>query len=128
MKKLLLALIACLSCSLPAMAQTGTLPLGFPQDTFGVPNAAAQYLVLVDDPSLSSDRIFSPTARFTITNNGAHGTYVLELATVTTGFGGTGATTAQGGFNNLAAGTAGSALASQDILYYNGSNWTVAAK
>lgn len=127
MKRLVaLLLIFILSC-LPSLADN-TLPLGFPQDNYLIPSGAAQYLTLAADSTLTSERILSPTARFIVTDNGAGGTYVLELATVGTGYGGTGATTAQGGFNNLANATAGAAVASGDVLYYNGTNWARLAK
>jgi hypothetical protein len=42
--------------------------------------ANATYLTLSLDATLTDERVFSPTARFAITDNGAGGTYVLDLA------------------------------------------------
>ena len=40
----------------------------------------ASYLVLGLDATLTAERVFSPTARFGVTDNGAGATYVLDLA------------------------------------------------
>jgi hypothetical protein len=40
----------------------------------------ASYLVLGLDATLTDERVFSPTARFGVTDNGAGATYVLDLA------------------------------------------------
>lgn len=42
--------------------------------------ANASYLVLGLDATLTDERVFSPTARFAVTDNGAGNTYVLDLA------------------------------------------------
>ena len=42
--------------------------------------ANASYLVLGLDATLTDERVFSPTARFAVTDNGAGATYVLDLA------------------------------------------------
>lgn len=60
-------------------------------DQFGTPHA--QYLTLQADPHLTMERVFSPTPRFIITDNGPNGTYILELQTVDIAHGGTGAVT-----------------------------------
>lgn len=129
MRRLFLALSLALCFASPGHAQTslpggGVRPSGFFQDNEVVAGPNASYLTLGNDPSLTNNRILSPTARFTITNNGPQANYVLELATVQAGYGGTGGTTYQAGFNNLAGGTAGSAVATGDTLYYGGTNWT----
>lgn len=129
MRRLFLALALTLCFAAPGHAQTslpggGVRPSGFFQDNEVVAGPNASYLTLGNDPSLTNNRILSPTARFTITNNGPQANYVLELATVQAGYGGTGGTTYQAGFNNLAGGTAGSAVATGDTLYYGGTNWT----
>jgi hypothetical protein len=42
--------------------------------------ANATYLTLSLDATLTDERVFSPTARFAVTDNGAGATYVLDLA------------------------------------------------
>ena len=120
MKRFITALFLFVLSIAPALADQSA---GFFPDPVNNGDPAASYITLGNSAILTSERILSPTARFTITDNGANGTYVLELATVAVGFGGTGATTAQGGFNALANGTAGAGVATGDIFYYNGTNW-----
>lgn len=121
MRRFLSLLAAFLLAILPACADT---PFGgFFPDPANTGDKDATYITLSNSAILTNERVLSPSARFSITDNGPNGTYVLELATVAAGYGGTGATTYQGGFNNLAGGTTGAALATGDTLYYNGTNW-----
>lgn len=99
--------------------QGGVLPNGFPQDTANLAGANEPYLTAVAS-GLANGRLLSPTARFIATDNGPGGSYVLELATVTIPFGGTGATTQQGAVNAVL-GFAG--VATGDLVKYDGTNW-----
>lgn len=121
MKKLLSALFA-FFLTINAAYADGPYGGFFPDSAN--PDKNATVLTLSASPGFTSERILSPTARFTVTDNGANGTYVLELATVGLTYGGTGGITAQAGFNNLADGVAGAAAADGDILYRTGGNWT----
>lgn len=96
---------------------------GFFPDPTSSGDGAATYLTLTTSGILTNERVLSPTARFTITDNGPGNTYVLELATVPIAFGGSGQTTAQAGFNAFADGTAGAAAANQDMLVRGSPNW-----
>lgn len=116
--------LICLCFEQTSMAQ-GVRPSGFFADGVGSGDPNATYLTLSNGIINNNNRIFAPNAtRFSVVDGGAKGNYVLDLNTVAIGFGGTGQTTAQLGFNALADGTAGAAATSGDILYRAGTNWT----
>lgn len=123
MRKLISLFYALLFACLPAMAD-GPFTGFFPDPSVsGDPNAT--YLQLSTSTVNVNERVLSPTARFTVTDNGPGMTYVLELATVGVAYGGSGATTAQGAINTFADGAAGAAAATGDMLYRaGGGTWT----
>lgn len=124
LKLFALAFIACLTVALAAVAgNTDYSPYSgfFPISVIGG-NSTSTYITLANEAATlpNSRQLSLNTSRFNITDNGAGGTLVVDLKTVTIGFGGTGATTQQGAINAVA-GFAGVALG--DMMKYNGSNW-----
>ncbi|MBS1586944.1 MAG: hypothetical protein JSS82_15520 [Bacteroidetes bacterium] len=74
---------------------------------------------------MSNERQISVGTGLTTTDNGANSTFVIGLGPVLSYFNGTGATTQQSAANAI---LNFSSLASQDICYYNGTNWVRLAK
>lgn len=125
MRQTIHRLVACFLALLliaPAFGQgsSGTRPSGFfPEPNAGQSDAAASYLLLGTSTVYSNERVFTPSAAFDVTDNGSGNTYDFDLATVTIGYGGTGATTQLGAANAIL-GFAG--VAAGDLLRRNAAN------
>lgn len=134
MRRLASLILVWMIAVLPVVAQstTGTIPNGFPQDFPSNVDGNATVLT-VTHPATGTylnHRILTTNATtgITFTDGGSGGNFTLQLSTIPIANGGTGSGTAQGGFNNLADGTAGAAAASGDVLYRAATNWTRLAK
>lgn len=110
---------------LPAFAQSAPPGYGWNQQGQLVTNDMP-FIVTDLHAQMSQERkldVESP--QLTKTDNGANGTFVIGLGPVLSYWYSTGATTQQAAANAILNFTS---LASQDIAYYNGTNWTRLAK
>lgn len=111
--------------TLPAFAQASVPGYGWNQQGQLVTNDMP-FIVTDLHAQMSQERkldVESP--QLTKTDNGANGTFVIGLGPVLSYWYSTGATTQQAAANAILNFTS---LASQDIAYYNGTNWTRLAK
>lgn len=77
---------------------------------------------------LNNERLLTFSGQFSTTDNGAGLTYAVDLLTVPINKGGTNGITAQAGVNNLLGAINGNPAASGDVIFYNGTNWSILHK
>lgn len=124
MVKKLIALLACFLFALPVSAQNTVPGLGWSQNGSSV-SSDQPFLMTSNQPGASQERALDVGTGLTKTDNGANSSFVIGLGPVLSYFYGTGATTNQALLNashNLAG------LASGDIVYYDGANWSLVHK
>jgi hypothetical protein len=84
-----------------------------------------QFVTIGNTSDMSAERALAATTPVVLTDGGANGSATISLTTVPINLGGTNGVTAQAGLNNLMNfGT----KATEDIIKFDGTNWTNVAK
>lgn len=130
MKRLILGLAVTVALTSPTLAQDK--PIGWNTGVGGNIPLDAPVITTSLQPTLTAERnlsvVSADSAFLQWVDNGANAAFELDFGICPLTNGGTGGATAQAGTNNLLDGCAGSAAASGDIFYRNGSTWTRLAK
>lgn len=124
MQILIAFILALLSCT-PVFAQSGPAVGSYKNASEGTP-ADANYVLINSNTKLPNARVLTGSTYIDVVDGGAGSTITVSLKNqVPIANGGTGQSTRQAAINALAD-SAGSI--SQDIFYFNGTNWTRFAK
>lgn len=113
----------------PAAYADGPYGGAFPDPTDGQADKNFKYLGLGPASAiLNQERLLTFSSQFATIDNGAGNTYTVDLNTVPITKGGTNATNAQDGVNNLLGGISGTPAVNGDLAVFDGTNWALLHK